>query len=290
MASSARHGLLVLMMSAAVAPVSWPRPVAAQGHGPAYGLSTPTLAKGGWSLDVAVMDRAVGETHTVMMRPMISYGVTEDLQVSVSLPVPLYVRQGLPQARSMARMPTSPDVELLLGWRFHRQETGIGSRFESTAYLGVAYPTDAERAGLRTDPGLYAAAVTGYASRTVYAWAGALYRRYMSPVGDGTDRIGDVTVYSLVVGYRPPPFQRDYPHPDWRLFMEVVGERTARDVMDGTRRSDTGGHQLFVGPTVLGLYGPWGVSGGPVFPVYRRMNGAQPRDRMRLIVNFTYWF
>ena len=32
-------------------------PVAAQGHGPVYGLSTPTLGRGGWSLDVAGMGR-----------------------------------------------------------------------------------------------------------------------------------------------------------------------------------------------------------------------------------------
>ncbi|MGH7519029.1 MAG: hypothetical protein ACREOC_16455 [Gemmatimonadales bacterium] len=263
---------------------------AAQSHGPAYGLSTPTLGRGGWSLDVGVMDRVVGDKQMAMTRPMLSYGITEDLQVSVSLPMPLYVPQGLPHGRSTARMPTNPDIEILVGWRFHRRGTDIGSRFESTTYFGFDYPTDPIRAGARTYPGLYAAAVTGYASRTVYAWVGGLYRRYMSPVGPTADHLGDLAMYSLVVGYRPPPFQRDFPNPDWRVFIEAVGEYSARDAIAGVEQANTGGHQIFVGPTLLGLYGSWGISGGPVFPVYRRLNGSQPGDKVRVIVNTTFWF
>ena len=265
-------------------------PAAAQGHGPPYSLSTPTLAKGGWSLDIAVMGRVVGDNTVAMTRSMLSYGVTEDLQVSVSLPLRLYVPEGVPPVRGMSRMPMSPDVEVLVGWRFHRQGMAVGRRLESTAYVGLDYPTDAVRAGARTAPGWYGALVTGYASRSWYAWAGGLYRRYMTPVGPTADHPGDVAMYSLVIGYRPPPFQHDYPRPDWRVFVEAVGEYAARDVIGGVARPNTGGHQIFVGPTVLGLYGTWGISAGPVFAVYRRLNGTQPRDKLRLIVNTTFWF
>jgi len=262
----------------------------AQGHGPAYGLSTPTLGKGGWSLDLSAMSRFVGTTRTVMVRPMLSYGITEDLQISGSFPMPLYTPQGIRPAHGMARMPTSPDIEFLLGWRFHRQATGVGSRFESTIYAGFDYPTDAVRAGARTAPGLYGAAVTGYASRAVYAWAGGLYRRYMTPAGNAADHPGDVAMYSLVLGYRPGSFRRDLPHADWRIFLEAFGEWIRSDVIAGVPQLDTGSHQIFVGPTLLGLYGSWGVSGGPVFPVYRRVNGTQLQEKARLIVTTTFWF
>lgn len=265
-------------------------PAVAQGHGPPYSLSTPTLAKGGWSLDVALMGRVVGDKIVAMTRSMLSYGVTEDLQVSVSLPLRLYVPEGVPPAHGMSRMPMAPDVEVLVGWRFHRQGMAVGRRLESTAYVGLDYPTDAVRAGARTAPGWYGALVTGYASRSWYGWAGGLYRRYMTPVGPTADHPGDVAMYSLVIGYRPPPFQHDYPRPDWRVFVEAVGEYAARDVISGVERPNTGGHQLFVGPTVLGLYGTWGISAGPVFAVYRSLNGTQPRDKLRLIVNTTVWF
>lgn len=283
-----RHVMAPLLALVALAPA--PGLSLAQAHGPTYGLATPTLGRGGWSLDIATMSRIVGDTRMAMLRPMMSYGITEDLQVSASFPMPLYVPQGLPPAHAMARMPTSPDIELMLGWRFHRVGTDIGRRFESTAFVGFDYPTDAVRGGVRTSPGLYGAVATGYASRSVYAWLGGLYRRYMSLTGDSTDHPGDVAMYSLVLGYRPPPFQRDYPHPDWRVFVEVVGEYTAKNVVAGTERPNTGGHQIFVGPTLLGLYGWWGISGGPAFPVYHRLNGSQPEDKMRLIVNTTFWF
>lgn len=263
---------------------------AAQAHGPTYGLATPTLGKGAWSLDLAVMGRAIGNEALAMARPMLSYGVTEDLQVSVSLPMRLYVPEGVPPAHGMSRMPMSPDIELLVGWRFHRRGTAVGTRFESTAYAGFDYPTDAVRAGARTAPGLYGAVVTGYASRSWYAWVGGLYRRYMTPVGPTADHSGDVAMYSVVLGYRPAPFQHDYPRPDWRVFIEAVGEYVARDAIAGVDQPNTGGHQVFVGPTVLGLYGAWGISGGPVFPVYRHLNGMQAGDKLRVIVNTTFWF
>ncbi|MBI3982895.1 MAG: hypothetical protein HY337_08280 [Gemmatimonadetes bacterium] len=280
------RGIATLVLLVAAAGPS----AAAQGHGPAYGLSTPTLGKGGWSLDIAVTGRSVGDEAMAMMRPMLSYGVTEDLQVSVSLPMRLYVPVGIPPVHGMSRMPMSPDAEVLVGWRFHRQGTGVGSRFESTAYVGFDYPTDAVRAGARTAPGLYGALVSGYASRRWYAWGGALYRRYMTPVGTTVDHPGDVAMYSAVIGYRPPPFQHDYPRPDWRIFLEAVGEYTARDMIGGVEQRGTGGHQIFVGPTLLGLYGACGVSGGPVFPVYQQLNGTQTRDDLRMIVNTTFWF
>lgn len=279
-----------LALSVMVAAAWWPASLPAQGHGPAFGLSTPTLGKGGRSVDVAVMSRLVGDKAVLMMRPLISYGVTEDWQISASFPMGLSVPEGSRPAHGMSRMPTNPDVEFLLGWRFHRQATDIGSRFESTTYVGFDYPTDAIRAGARTSPGVYGAVVSGYASRSVYAWVGGLYRRYMSPVGKTADHLGDVAMYSVVFGYRPPPFQHDFPHADWRAFIEVVGEASANDVIAGAKQPNTGGHELFAGPTFLGLYGSWGISGGPVFPVYRDVNGTQPREKMRLVVNTTVWF
>jgi hypothetical protein len=280
------RSIALLSFCALAAPVA----AGATGHGPVFGLATPTLGRGGWSLDASVMDRRVGGKHSVMFRPLVSRGLTEDVQLSLSLPMPLYMPQGLPHARTMAMMPSTADAEFLLGWRFHRKGPAVGARFESTAYLGFDYPTDSIRGGLRTSPGLYLGVVTGHASRSLYVWAGALGRRYMAPVGSTADRAGTLGMYSLVVGYRPHAFRRELPHPDWRAFVELVGEYSARDRLAGRELPDTGGHQLFVAPTLLGLYGSWGVSGGPAFPIYSKRNGNQPKDKVRLVVNFTRWF
>lgn len=280
----ARHlGVLVCLL-----PV--PLSAAAQGHGPVFGLSTPTLARGGWSVDVATMGRLTDDGDMIMMRPMVSFGVTEDLQVSASFPMPLYRREGLRPARSMTRMPATADVEVMLGWRFHRNATGVGARFESTAYLGFDYPTEAMNRGIGTAPGITAAAVTGYASRSVYLWGGGLYRRYLNPTGPTSDHTGDLVMYSLVAGYRPPLFREDYPKPDWRLFIEAVGEWSATDEIGGAEVANTGGHRIFVAPTVLGLFGAWGIAGGPAFPVYDRLNGTQADEHVRWVGNFIVWF
>jgi hypothetical protein len=265
-------------------------PAKCQGHGPVFGLSTPTLRKGGWTLDVGFMGQVIGEHEMAMFRPMVSYGITEDVQLSASFPLPIYTSQGMTPARVATRMPASPDVELTLGWRFRKRELGVGSRVESTTYLTLAYPTDATRMGLQTSPGVAAALTTGYASRTVYAWVGGMYRRYVTPVGPTADHPGDLAMYSLVLGYRPPAFQHDYPHADWRIFVEAVGEVASRDVAGGIRRPASGGHRLFVGPTLLGLYGAWGMSGGPLFPVYQQLNGEQPRDKVRLALDLIFWW
>jgi hypothetical protein len=266
----------------------------ATGHGPVYGLATPTLPEGAWSLDVGAMYRLMGDVndtnaHAAMLRPMVGYGINEDLELSLSAPLPLYSRRGARSSRMMGMMPATMDVEALLAWRFHRNTTGVGARLESTTLFGLVYPTGLVN-GVEAAPGFVAGAVTGYASRSVYAWAGAVYRRYMTASGPGSDHPGDQLLYSVVLGYRPGIFRRELPHADWRFFVEAVGEWTARDRVQGNAVSDSGGHQIFVGPTVLGLFGAWGISGGPQFRVYGNVNGMQRQDSIRLVTNYTCWF
>jgi hypothetical protein len=112
----------------------------------------------------------------------------------------------------------------------------------------------------------------------------------MTPSGPGTDHPGDEFLYSVVLGYRPEMFRQELPHADWRVFIEGVGDFTARDRLKGSAVTDSGGHQIFVGPTVLGIFGAWGISGGPLFRVYGQVNGTQPEDRVRFVTNYTYWF
>lgn len=262
----------------------------AQGHGPVFGLSTPTLGAGGWSVDLPMMGRVTGTGDMVMLRPMVSYGITEDLQISASFPIPLYRREGLRPTRATTRMPATSDVELTVGWRFHRQGLAVGTRFESTAYVSVGYPTEPVIAGLPTTPGIAAAVVTGYASRSFYLWGGGLYRRYLSPAGPTADQLGDLLMYSLVLGYRPPFFREEVPKPDWRIFLEAVGEWSAPDALNGADLPNTGGHRIFIAPTLLGLYGAWGIAGGPAVPLYENLNGTQSAETIRWVINLILWF
>src|SRR5215472_810789 len=90
----------------------------ASGHGPVFGAATPTLGKGGWSFDQAWMGQVMdGPADTsALLRSMISFGITEKIQISGSVPVPLTETNAMPSGRMMAMMSGNPDVESLLGW------------------------------------------------------------------------------------------------------------------------------------------------------------------------------
>ncbi len=260
----------------------------ASGHGPVFGAATPTLGKGGWAFDQGWMGRVGSGTDDSdqMLRSMISFGVTEDLQISGSLPISLESGGHMPMGRMTPMMSGNSELEFLTAWRFHRRAVGEGGRVESTGYAGVTAPTESTRGGIRTSASTYLAIASGYASRAHYFWMGAGYQRYADDRGD---RAGSVKSYSVVYGYRPRPLRLDYPKPDLRFFVEAVGEATGAARHAGVRTT-TGGHVVMVGPTALLLYKAYGIEGGVQFPAYQRTNGSQPRERFRFGLNFSYFF
>jgi len=276
-----------LVVATAIAAVSGSG--GAQGHGPIFGLSTPTLRRGGWSLDNGFMGHVTEQHEMAMYRPMLSYGVTERVQLSVSVPVPLRSSRGMSTTRMATRMPATMDVEFTLGWRFQAREFGIGSRYESTAYLTLDMPVDETRDGATPRAALAAGLTTGYVSRGLYAWLGGMYHRYVGEEGLAAHGSSDLVMYSAVLGLRPPPMQRDYPQADWRVFVEAVGESSHRNADHATNAGTPRQHQLFAGPTLLGLFGGWGVSGGPLFPVWQRVRGTD-REKVRFALDLVFWF
>ena len=281
---------MMLRCAAAIGLLAFlPARLQASGHGPVFGAATPTLGKGGWSFDQAWMGQvAQGPADTgTLLRSMISFGVTEKIQLSASLPVPLSGGHGMPSGRMMAMMSGTRDVEALAAWRFHTRPVGSGARLESTVYVGGLVPLDARRGEIATSPAGYVALTTGYASRSHYFWAGGSHQRSASRSGD---RQGSVTSYSLVYGYRPAAWRLEYPRPDLRFFIEAVGDSTSAARHGGRPMTGTGGRVVLVGPTLLFLYKAYGLGGGALFPVYQRTSGAQPRERLRFGVNVSYFF
>lgn len=259
------------------------------GHGPAFGLATPTLGDGQWSSDTAAMSMTTSEGTSYMFREMIGYGINEDLQLNLSFPLSRTVEPASqpPRTRFGTMMNAFGENEASLMWRFHRVATGVGNRVESALIAGAAAPLQERRGGVRVGPAGNIAAVTGFASRSWYGWLGGGFQGYLK---DGDDRLGDLPYVSAVVGYRPPIFRADYPKPDWRLFAEVVAEFPGRDRVNGIKDPNSGGTLVWLGPSTLGLYGAWGVEAGILFPISQDLNGTQPEGRSRAVLNFTYWF
>lgn len=259
----------------------------AEGHGPAFGLATPTLARGQWSSDTAVarVDAQAGDSFSV--REMIGYGITEDLQALLTFPLKRPDNTAMQSIRGGSMMGEMGAVEASLQWRFHRTAPAIGARRESAILMGLSEPTDDTLGRMQVGTSVHVAAVTGYASRTTYWWAGAGMQRYAET---GGDRLGSLYYVSAVLGYRPPLFQHDYPKPDWRVFIEGLAEKTERHRMNERAMQNSGGEKVLIGPSVLGLYGSWGIEAGVLWPLVQSLNGPQSEERYRAKFVFTYWF
>lgn len=257
----------------------------ASGHGPVFGYATPTNSQGEWSFDCGLAGQNATPGTELMTRSMFTYGFTPQVQWSVSAPAILSTTTVFP-----SRMTAGSNFESDLGWRVYHNPDAIGRRFETTVYGGVIMPTPQNMGNmldhLHWAPGFDAAVATGMASRSHYVWLGGGYARYLERSGDLRP---DVLSYSLVYGYRPRPLRKDYPFWDWRVFGELTGENWSHVQMAGLAIPRSEGQQVFLGPTVLGIYKTFAISGGVQVPLYRDTGPFFARERVRFAINVSYF-
>jgi len=255
-------------------------------HGPVFGLATPTNPEGGWSFDLGVNGRGGNASN---LEAELSYGLTPDIKLAVSGPV-VFQADPYPRSSVTTNTPISGDFSGLAWWRFQRKEYA-GKRIESTAVAGVLVPGPQQETGLyrglNSGLGYLVGGVTGIASRSQYAWVGTSYQRYAESNGD---RRPDLLTYTAVYGYRPLSWRTDYPRWDWRVFGEFTGERTGTLQRQDFDVLGSGARQMFLGPSVLGVYRAIGIEAGMQFPVYRDAGPLYPRERYRFALNFAYFF
>jgi len=256
------------------------------GHGPVFTLATPTLGQGELSYDAMVMTTQQDKSAW-MLRQNWHYGLTEDIQLNLSVPTTLQKIDSPPQGRLGTMMGSYGDLEVSGLFRFFKTYPGIGQRLESTLLISGSVPTEDKRGGIEVGPSLHGALVTGYASRTFYAWAGGGYQYYGK---QRNDQLGDITYITGVIGYRPPLFQHDYPKPDWRIFIESVTEWAGNNSKNNLEQPGTGGTKSLLGPSILGLYGKWGLSAGILFPITSISNDILPSESFRSSFVLSYWF
>jgi hypothetical protein len=274
-------GLIVAALGAIA-----PTPARASGHGPVFGAATPTLGRGGWSVDQAwTLRNGDDDERQQMLKTMVSFGVTENLQVSGSFP--LAMRDGqLTAARMMSAMSSDRELEGLLAYRFQRRTVGIGARQESTLYLGGTAPLEARRGGVGAGGSLEAGAATGYASRAHYLWVGGGVQRFAERDGD---RLGTSTLLTLVYGYRPAALRTEAGKPDLRFFVEATAEDRGPARIAGNP-TGPGDRTIFIGPTALLLHKAIAVEGGVLFPAYQNIADGFTKERVRVAINVAYFF
>jgi hypothetical protein len=256
----------------------------AAAHGPVFGLATPTNSQGEWSFDEGIFGRNTPFGTQASVRELIAYGFTPHLTLSLTLPA-VVGDTTLPPTR----IQPGDDFDTTAAWRFQHRATKVGTRFESTAFAGLAVP--GPQSGFKgvahtsNVPGTMVGVVSGMASRSNYLWLGSTYTKFYEHNGD---KRPDVLDYSLVYGYRPPKWRRPPDKWDWRLFGELVGERSDRFLQADIAVPNTQAHQVFLGPTALGIFHNYTVSFGAQFPIYQDVGSAFPKEHVRFAVNFSY--
>ena len=256
----------------------------ASGHGPVFGLATPTNSQGEWSFDEGIFARSTDLGTQASVRELIGYGLTPHLTVSLTLPAVLG-NTNLPPTR----IQPGDDFETGVAWRFLHNATKVGTRIESTAFASVIVPgpQSSSRGVAQTNhaPGVMAGAVTGMASRSNYLWLGGTFTKFADQDGNWRPEVLD---YSLVYGYRPPKWRKPPDKWDWRIFGELVGEHSQRFLQQGAIVAETQAHQVFLGPSALGIYRNYTVSFGAQFPVFQNVGALFPKERVRFAINFSY--
>jgi hypothetical protein len=256
----------------------------AAGHGPVFGLATPTNSQGEWSFDAGLFGRTASSGSQASIRGLIGYGFTPHLTLSFTLPAVVADATVPP-----TRIQPGDDFESTLAWRFQHRATKVGTRFESTAFAGLVEP--GPQSGFKgvahttNLPGTMFGAVTGMASRSHYVWLGSTYTKFFEHDGD---KRPDVLDYSLVYGYRPPKWRRPPDKWDWRLFGELVGERSHRFLEANSMVAGTQAHQVFIGPSALGIFRNYTVSFGVQVPIHQNVGSMFPKEHVRFAVNFSY--
>jgi hypothetical protein len=267
-----------------LAVLGFPLWAVAAAHGPVFGLATPTNSQGEWSFDEGLFGRNTAFGSQASVRGLIAYGFTPHLTLSFTLPV-VIGDTTLPPTR----IQPGDDFDSTVAWRFQHRATKVGTRFESTAFAGMAVP--GPQSGFKgiahttNVPGTMFGVVTGMASLSNYLWLGTTYTKFYEHNGD---KRPDVLDYSLVYGYRPPKWRRPPDKWDWRLFGELVGERSDSFLQANATVPNTQAHQVFLGPTALGIFRNYTVSFGAQFPVYQNIGSAFPKEHARFAVNFSY--
>lgn len=256
----------------------------ASGHGPVFGAATPTLGRGGWSVDQAWTTRFGEEARRErMLKTMVTFGVTEVLQISASVPISMS-SPTFAQTRMMNAMSSGRELEGLVGYRFQRRPIGIGGRRESTLYVGGTVPFESTRHGVAAGGSITIGAATGYASRAHYVWFGGALQHFPPR---GGDRLGESRTLTLVYGYRPPALRTEAGRPDLRFFLESTFEHRQSDRIKGLAVENQA-RTLFLGPTSLLVYKAIALAGGVQFPVYQRLRSL--KETSRVAVNFSYFF
>ncbi len=232
----------------------------------------------------------------------LSYGLTPDVTVGVAIP---YFRKDITSRDASGVVSTATpsglgDTFLTVKYRYFVRNYRGGST-QLAALGGVKLPTgdtearDSTGALLPIPDQLGTGSVDFIGALTAtrvfgYKWAlhgSLLYKR--NTEGDRDFRAGDFVNYNVAAS-REVYFE-PYPGPNVFLGLELNGEYSARNKLNGTTLRNSGGNRILLSPTIVAfLTRNWTLEASVQFPMVENLNGNQPDEDPRFVLGFRFQY
>jgi hypothetical protein len=263
--SSERLALVIVL-------TTWLLSATARAHDPIFGIGPHVLFKGGVEISPDMHRVEAGDRNATETGLNITYGITGDWAAGVELP---YLDKETGSASASGR----GDVKAFTKYRFWRNDS-LGVQESAAVLLKVKLDT----ADGATSPVLGTGTTDailgltyGYEGRRWYRWASARYR--LNGTNDAGLRRGGKVLFDLVGGIRVKP--TGYLEADTVWLLELNGEYSDRDDMNGASIANTGGTELFLSPGIFWTKRNFAIKAGVQVPVVSKLNETQNESGIR---------
>ncbi|MFV2005047.1 MAG: transporter [Gammaproteobacteria bacterium] len=244
-------------------------------HDPVFALGPHVLFKGGIEIAPEIFIDRAGDKDVNVTGLELTYGLTGDWSAGINIPYVGKKNNGISENGQ-------GDLRLFTKYRFWRKD-GPGVQQSMTVAVKVKTDTGNSNVSTGTTDTLLGLAY-GYESRKWYRWATL---RYLSNgENDAGKRRGDKIFYDLVGGIRM--HQTSYLEPDTVWLLELNGEYSERNELDGIALTNSGGNEVFVSPGIFWTLRNFAVKAGVQIPVLSQLNENQQETdyRARLILEW----
>ncbi len=255
--------------------------ICAHAHEPVFSLGPETIYKDGVGVETEFEYEEGGTDKETSLHYELLYGVTENWAVTLEVP------QVLDQKETGMSSEGLGDMAVRSKYQIFKRDT-LGAQDKLTLLYGLKFPTGDKNKTPPLGSGSYDHLFGLSAGHESIKWYRFATVRYVLRPDAGVLDKGDRLMLDVAAGLRP--WLR--PYKSWDLVMLLEGSyiTTWKDLKNGAALSNSGGQELFLGPTFLWSIRNWMFKGGIQFPILQDLNGHQDERDFRTQLAVEYHF
>lgn len=226
-------------------------------HEPLFGLGPHAVGQYAWAVESELEREHEGWANHYEL----AYGVTPDIVVTAAFP---YI------FADDERKAGFGDLVLRGKYRFFRRDV-LNASNAFAFHWGIKFPTGSRKEHRGTGTTDYFVGLSfGHEARKNYAFADVRYQ-----INGSVENIDRGNVLNLDAAFGIRPWQLEYLQPDLVLLVEMLGEFTGKNAIEGIHDPNSGGSTFSVAPGFLFSYRNIMLKGGVKFTLLERLNGVQ---------------